>query len=69
MKKMKTMDEFKYKDANLGMRIFLSLSMQQALMGLQLFELKDETSKEMDNLLVEMIMSAANVIFEKPIEA
>ena len=69
MKKMQTNDEFKYKDANLGMRIFLSLSMQQALAGLQLFDLKDETSKEMDKLLVEMIMSAANVIFEKPIEA
>ena len=55
--------------SELGMRLFMSLSMQQALMGIKLFDVDDELSEQMDKLLVEMIISAADVIFYDPIEA
>ena len=51
------------------MRLFMSLSMQQALAGIKLFDVDDELSEQMDKLLVEMIISAADVIFYDPIEA
>ena len=55
--------------SELGMRLFMSFSMQQALMGIKLFDVDDELSDQMDKLLVEMIMSATEIIFYDPIEA
>jgi hypothetical protein len=61
--------EFNYDKSSLGMRLFLSLSMQQALSGIQLFGNNDNLSQEIDGILVELILSASNVLFENPIEA
>jgi len=69
-KQMQTEIETTYtQQMNLPLRLFLSLSLQQALEGLNGPYKRDEINQELDQMLVELICSACQEIFPRPIEA
>tara|TARA_R100000005_G_C4861249_1_gene122532 strand:+ start:216 stop:431 length:216 start_codon:yes stop_codon:yes gene_type:complete len=52
-----------------AMKLFLSLSLHNVLTGLEEDKFSDEISKEMDAMLFDMIVSASEVLVDKPITA
>mgnify|MGYP001294154564 CR=1 FL=1 len=52
-----------------AMKLFLSLSLHNVLMGLEKDKFSDDVSKEMDAMLFDMIVSASEVLVDKPITA
>lgn len=53
----------------LALRLFLSLTMQQALDGLDSPFKSDEINGEIDEMLIELIRTVCSEIFTEPIEA
>ena len=52
-----------------AMKLFLSLSLHNVLTGLEEDKFSDEISKEMDAMLFDMIVSASEILVDKPITA
>ena len=52
-----------------GMRLFLSFSLHNVLKGLEEDKFSDAIAKEMDTMLFDMIMSASEILVNKPINA
>ena len=64
--------EASYNPGGLGLRLFLSLTIQGALQSLKIYgddDDADDITKEMDNMLFDMIISASSIIIDRQIEA